>query len=241
MVAIIPARWDSSRFPGKPLVLLSGKPMIQHVWEKTQAAEGIDEAIVATDDQRIIEAVSAFGGEAVRTSPDHRSGSDRIAEVARAISADVIVNVQGDEPLVRPGDLAALAALMRERPDVPVASLCHAIDAEEAANPNRVKVVRNARGEAMYFSRSVIPFPREAEAARWLQHVGVYAYRRDTLLGFGALPVPDEERAESLEQLRFLAAGIAIAMIEVEPAGPGVDTPEDLVRVESLIARSEGR
>ena len=232
IAAIIPSRWESSRFPGKPLAPIAGKPMIRHVWERVIAADGIDDVIVATDDDRIVEAVAAFGGRAERTRSDHVSGSDRIAEVAVRIDAEAILNVQGDEPLVRPTDLAALAGLMRDDTDVRVATLCHAISADEAANANRVKVVRDADGNALYFSRAPIPHPREGAAAAYFQHVGVYAYRRDVLLGFGDLPVPAIERTESLEQLRLLHAGIAIRVIETEPTGPGVDTPEDIARVE---------
>lgn len=233
---IIPARWASTRFPGKPLAEIAGKTMIEHVWRKASAAEGIDAVFVATDDDRIAEAVRAFGGAVIMTRDDHESGSDRLAEAAAKLTADVILNVQGDEPLVRSQDLARLAALMREESEVGVASLCHPIDAEEAANPNRVKVVCDAAGNALYFSRAPIPHGREPGAAHYLQHVGVYAYRRDVLIEFPNLPVPANERAEALEQLRFLDAGIGIRMIETAPTGPGVDAPEDIAQVEALLA-----
>jgi 3-deoxy-manno-octulosonate cytidylyltransferase (CMP-KDO synthetase) len=235
VAAIIPTRWGSTRFPGKALTPLLGKPMVAHVWEKASAAEGIDEVIVATDDERIVRAVEEIGGRVEMTHKNHESGSDRIAEVAGRIEADAVINVQGDEPLVRSTDLARLAELMREDAEVQVASLCHAISANEAANPNRVKVVRNALGDALYFSRSLVPHPRDEREARYLQHAGVYAYRREALLAFPGLPVPAEERAEALEQLRFLAAGIPIRLIETEPSGPGVDTPEDVATVEKLL------
>jgi 3-deoxy-manno-octulosonate cytidylyltransferase (CMP-KDO synthetase) len=235
-LAVIPARWGSTRFPGKALAELCGKPVIQHVWEKACEAEGIHEVVVATDDDRIATAVAAFGGRAEMTRSDHRSGSDRVAEVAARSDAEVVINLQGDEPLVRPSDLARLAELMRLEPDVEVASLCHAISAEEASNPHRVKAVRGADGNALYFSRARIPYPRDVEPERYLQHVGVYACRRGALLAFPGLPVSPEERAEALEQLRYLAAGIAIRLIEVEPTGPGIDTPEDLERVEALLS-----
>jgi 3-deoxy-manno-octulosonate cytidylyltransferase (CMP-KDO synthetase) len=234
IVAIIPTRWGSTRFPGKALVEIAGKPMIERVWEKASAAGEIDEVIVATDDDRIADVVRGFGGHVEMTRDDHDSGSDRIAEVAARLEADAVVNVQGDEPLVRSSDLDRLAALMRGEPAVDVASLCHAISADEAANPNRVKVVRNAAGDALYFSRARIPHPREAKSARYFQHAGIYAYRRDALLAFPDLPVPAEERAEALEQLRFLAAGYTIRLIETDPSGPGVDTPEDVATVERL-------
>jgi len=236
IVAVIPARWGSTRFPGKPLAMIAGRPMIEHCWRAAVAATAIDAVLVATDDARIAEAVEGFGGEPILTRDDHPSGSDRLAEVAERVPADAYVNLQGDEPLVRPADLSALAGLMRAEPGVSVATLCHAIDAAEAANPNRVKLVCDASGDALYFSRSPIPYPRDAAAARYLQHVGVYAYRRDVLRAFPTLPRPMEELAESLEQLRLLAAGHRIRAIEVAPTGPGVDTPEDLVHVAGLMA-----
>ncbi|NNC72600.1 MAG: 3-deoxy-manno-octulosonate cytidylyltransferase [Sphingomonadaceae bacterium] len=234
-VAIIPARWESTRFPGKPLAEIAGQPMIQHVWEKASAARGVHEVIIATDSDRIAAAAASFGAQAIKTRKDHESGSDRLAEVAQDLRADVIINVQGDEPLVRSSDLENLAALMVGDDGIEVASLCHPITAEEAANPNRVKVVCDAAGDALYFSRAAIPHPRAAASARYRQHIGVYAYRRETLLRFPDLPVPTEERAEALEQLRFLSAGIPIRLIETEPSGPGVDVPEDIARVEALM------
>ncbi len=236
IVAIIPARWGSTRFPGKVLTPIAGKPMIYRVWQKAQAAKHIDEVIVATDDDRIAGVVREFGGFVEMTRGDHESGSDRIAEVAARIEADAIINIQGDEPLVRSSDLDRLAALMRNDGSVQVASLCHAISSEEAANPNRVKVVRNAAGDALYFSRAKIPHPHHPEDAQYFQHAGIYAYQRAPLLAFPTLPVPAEERAEALEQLRYLSAGMAIRMIETEPSGPGVDTPEDVAVVEKLFA-----
>lgn len=236
IVAIIPARWGSTRFPGKVLTPIAGKPMIARVWDKARAASEIDDVIVATDDDRIAGAVRKFGGRVEMTRSDHESGSDRIAEVAARIEGDAIINVQGDEPLVRSTDLDRLAALMRNDPSVRVASLCHRISGDEADNPNRVKVVRNAAGDALYFSRAKIPHPRHGDYAQYFQHAGIYAYRRPDLLAFSTLPVPEEERAEALEQLRYLAAGIAIRLIETEPTGPGVDTAEDVAVVEKLLA-----
>ena len=239
IVAIIPTRWGSTRFPGKALTPICGRPMIQRIWDRAMAAKEIDSVIIATDDQRIADAVQAFGGTVEMTRDNHDSGSDRIAEVAERIDADAIINVQGDEPLVRAADLDRLAQLMRSDGSVKVASLCHAISTEEAANPNRVKVVRDAQDNALYFSRAQIPYPRHAETARYFQHAGVYAYRREMLLAFADLPVPDEERTEALEQLRYLAADIDIRMIETEPSGPGVDTPEDVPIVEALLKEQE--
>lgn len=210
--------------------------MIQHVWERVSEADGIDEVIVAHDDERIGAVIESLGGQAQMTRDDHETGSDRLAEVAEALDCDIVINVQGDVPLVRSDDLAKLAKLLRDEPAVQVASLCYEMPAEEADNPHHVKVVCAANGDALYFSRSPIPYPREASSTRYLHHVGIFAYRRETLLRFTGLPVPDIERSEGLEQLRLLAAGIAIRMIEVEPTGPGVDTPEELAKVEAILA-----
>lgn len=233
---VIPARYASTRLPGKPLADILGKPMIQHVYERALQVPQVDAVLVATDDERVAEAVRAFGGRCVMTSPDHPSGTDRLAEVMRQVDADVYVNLQGDEPLVRPGDIAILAAGMRADPSVQVGTLCHAIPAAEANNPNTVKVVLAANGDALYFSRSLIPYPREQEVARYLKHVGVYAYRREVLAAYAGLPQPMIEHAEKLEQLRLLAASVRIRAFEVEPTGPGVDTPECLARVRAIMA-----
>lgn len=235
VIAAIPARWGSTRFPGKPLTPVAGKPMIRWCWEAASAAEGIDDVVVATDDPRIAEAVHGFGGRAVMTRDDHPSGTDRLAELATQVEADAIVNLQGDEPLLRPHDVALLAALLRAEPGVAVATLCHPIDAAEAANPNRVKLVCDARGDALYFSRAPIPYPRGG-GARYRQHAGIYAYRSAVLAAFPTLPRPPEEIAEELEQLRLLAAGIRIRVLEVAPIGPGVDAPDDVATVERLLA-----
>lgn len=237
VIAVIPTRWASTRFPGKPLVDLAGRPLVQHCWEAARAAIGIDDVVVATDDDRIADAVAGFGGRAIMTRGDHPSGSDRLAEVAGSEPCDILLNVQGDEPLVDPLDLTALATAMRNDPDLPVATLCHRIDAAEAANPNRVKVVRDAADNALYFSRATIPFDRDGTGTvPYFQHVGVYAYRRAVIRAFPTMPRPPEELAESLEQLRLLAAGYRIRVLEVSPTGPGVDTPEDLEVVKGLLA-----
>ncbi|GED41025.1 3-deoxy-manno-octulosonate cytidylyltransferase [Cobetia marina] len=236
-VIIIPARYGSSRLPGKPLADIAGKPMVQHVVERATQVSGIDAVWVATDDQRVFEAVEAFGGQAVMTSPDHASGTDRLVEVMQKVSADIYLNVQGDEPLVRPGDLELLVEAMHDS-WVKVGTLCHVISSEEAKNPNTVKVLCDQFDDALYFSRSPIPYPRETEEASYRKHVGVYAYRREVLEGYSQLPQPMAERAESLEQLRLMHAGIKIRVIEVEETGPGVDTPECLEKVRALV---EGR
>ncbi|TKD61744.1 3-deoxy-manno-octulosonate cytidylyltransferase [Cobetia marina] len=236
-VIIIPARYGSSRLPGKPLADIAGKPMVQHVVERASQVSGIDAVWVATDDQRVFDTVEAFGGQAVMTSPEHASGTDRLVEVMQKVPADIYLNVQGDEPLVRPGDLALLVEAMHDS-WVKVGTLCHAISAEEARNPNTVKVLCDQFDDALYFSRSPIPYPREAEEASYRKHVGVYAYRREVLEGYSQLPQPMAERAESLEQLRLMHSGIKIRVIEVEETGPGVDTPECLEKVRVLV---EGR
>ncbi|MAM58328.1 MAG: 3-deoxy-manno-octulosonate cytidylyltransferase [Salinicola sp.] len=231
-VIVIPARYGSSRLPGKPLADIVGKPMIQHVYERASAVGNVDAVWVATDDQRVMDCVAGFGGNAVMTSPDHVSGTDRLVEVMDHVEADLYINVQGDEPLIRSDDLERLAATMQDvGPGVHVGTLCHPISHEEAQSPNSVKVVLKENGDALYFSRSPIPFPREPAEASFLKHVGVYAYRRDVLERYGRLASPMLERSEVLEQLRLLYAGMTIRAVEVEPTGPGVDTPECLERV----------
>lgn len=233
---VIPARYGSTRLPGKPLADILGKPMVQHVYDRARQVPGIDVVLVATDDARVAAAVKEFGGECVMTSADHPSGTDRLAEVMASVDADIYINLQGDEPLVRPEDIARLAAGMCDEASVQVGTLCHHIDADEASNPNAVKVVLAANGDALYFSRSPIPFPRDAESASYLKHVGVYAYRREVLAAYADLPQPMVEHAEKLEQLRLLAAGMRIRAFRVQPTGPGVDTPECLARVRRIMA-----
>lgn len=238
VVVVIPARYGSTRLPGKPLADIAGKPMVQHVYERACQVSGVQVVLVATDDARVAQAVLAFGGRCVMTSPDHPSGTDRLAEVMAHMPADIYVNLQGDEPLVRPEDVQRLVDGMVADAAVAVGTLCHAIDAQEALNPNTVKVVLADNGDALYFSRSPIPYPRDVQEVTYLKHVGVYAYRREVLERYASLPQPMAERAEKLEQLRLLAAGLRIRAFAVEPTGPGVDTPECLERVRALI---EGR
>ncbi|QLJ15634.1 3-deoxy-manno-octulosonate cytidylyltransferase [Pseudomonas putida] len=233
---VIPARYGSTRLPGKPLADIAGKPMVQHVYERALQVSNAHVVVIATDDERVATAVSAFGGQYVMTSPDHPSGTDRLAEVMSQIEADIYINLQGDEPLVRPADIEKLAAGMLEDSEVGVGTLCHAIDSNEAVNPNTVKVVLAENGNALYFSRSPIPYPRDEEAASYLKHIGVYAYRREVLAEYPKLKQPPMEHAEKLEQLRLLAAGFCIRAYLVEPTGPGVDTPECLEQVRALIS-----
>ena len=235
-VAVIPARYGSTRLPGKPLLDICGKPLIQRVWEVVARVHGLDEIIVATDDERIDQVVRDFGGRAMMTSPDCQSGSDRVREVAQTVDADVYVNVQGDEPLLEPAAIEILLDVFAQGASVQVATLCSRISRAEAQSPNQVKVVRDHVGNALYFSRASLPFVREAnETAEYFGHIGIYAYRREALWSFTSLPVSLLEQAEKLEQLRFLQAGIPIRVLEVPLMGAGVDTQEDLERVRTVI------
>ncbi|RMQ47719.1 3-deoxy-manno-octulosonate cytidylyltransferase [Pseudomonas cichorii] len=236
---VIPARYASTRLPGKPLADIAGKPMVQHVYERALQTGIADTVVIATDDQRVADAARSFGATCVMTSAEHPSGTDRLAEVMGQIDADIYVNLQGDEPLVRPADIVTLVSGMRADPSVQVGTLCHPIDSAEAGNPNTVKVVLADNGNALYFSRSPIPYPRDGEVATYLKHVGVYAYRREVLASYSGLTQPMIEHAEKLEQLRLLTAGFCIRAWVVEPTGPGVDTPECLEKVRALMAGQE--
>jgi len=236
--AIIPARYASTRFPGKPLADLGGKPMVVRVCERARAS-GADPVCVATDDARIAEAVRKHGFEARMTRADHASGTDRIAEAASQLGLAedaIVVNVQGDEPLIAPQLIARVAAALQRNPQASVATACHPIhDAAEFANPNVVKAVLNAKGEALYFSRAAIPHPRSG-APQALRHVGIYAYRVGFLKCYALLAPSPLEVAEQLEQLRVLWHGYRIvAVIEEGAIPPGVDTPADLQAVLKLL------
>lgn len=237
-VIVIPARYGSSRLPGKPLLDIVGKPMIQHVYERALQVAGVAEVWVATDDPRVEQAVQAFGGKAIMTRNDHESGTDRLVEVMHTVEADIYINLQGDEPMIRPRDVETLLQGMRDDPALPVATRDrHAISAEEATEPSTVKVVVNTRQDALYFSRSPIPYPRNAEKARYLKHVGIYAYRRDVLQNYSQLPKTPLSQIEELEQLRLMNAGINIRTFEIAATGPGVDTPACLEKVRALMAQ----
>ena len=234
VAVVIPARHASSRLPGKPLLRATGKYLIQHVHERACEARCAAEVIVATDDERIRAAVEGFGGKAVMTRTDHPSGTDRVAEVARDIAAEVVINLQGDEPLIDPAALDLLAGLLEADAGAGMATLAVPIrDRDGYLSPNVVKVVCDDRGRALYFSRAPIPFHRDAEPdfratpPRVLQHLGVYAYRRDVLLKIAATPPHPLEEAEKLEQLRVLGTGGAISVGLVARAHRGVDTPAD--------------
>jgi 3-deoxy-D-manno-octulosonate cytidylyltransferase len=236
IVGIIPARYPSVRFPGKPLASLAGRPMIQHVFEAARASRRLDRVVVATDDARIAEAVRAAGGEAVMTSPRAASGTDRLAEAARSVPADAYVNVQGDEPLMSAENIDRVVETLTARPDRAIATLAFPLAPERASDPNAVKVAVARDGRALYFSRSPIPhFVGGTPAYR--KHLGIYAYRAATLADLAALPPSPLERAESLEQLRWLEAGYVIWVGEAASDSIGVDTPADLEEVERLLKK----
>lgn len=244
-IAIIPARYASTRFPGKPLAVLAGKTVIQRVYE--QAVSVLDEAWVATDDERIRTAVEEFGGRVIMTRPDHKSGTDRIEEAAEKIGThvDVIINIQGDEPFIQRSQIETLMQLF-DNPDTQIGTLGKRFDTIDAAtSPNSPKIVTDLQGFALYFSRSVIPFVRGVDSKEWLahfpylKHLGLYAYRREVLRQITRLPQSPLELAESLEQLRWLENGyrIRVGLTEVETVG--IDTPEDLQRAEAFLAASQ--
>ena len=242
VLAVLPARHGSTRFPGKPLTPIAGKPMIQHVWERTRAAKSIDEVVVATDDERIRSACEAFGAEVEMTRDDHPTGTDRLAEVAGRRACDVIVNVQGDEPLIEGFVVdAAVEALVSDE-TAAMSTIVHRAEPEAYDDPNRVKVVLDANGFALYFSRAPIPFRRQDTGLAPLQHVGLYVYRRDFLLEIVKLERSPAERAEELEQLRALENGHRIRAAEIEGwTSVPVDVPEDVPIVEAALARSPAR
>ena len=240
-LAIIPARYASTRFPGKPLALIEGKPMIEWVWKGVASVEAINEAVVATDDERIFQAVKAFGGQAMITSSNHKSGTDRCGEVLSrwGKEVDVVVNVQGDEPRVEHSQLESLIGSF-SNPQVEIATLKKRIaSVEELLSPNVVKVVTDAQGHALYFSRHAIPYQRGVEPEEWLngqayyKHVGIYAFRSEVLQRVVRMPQSPLEKSESLEQLRWMENGLRIAVRETEVENIGIDTPEDLLRLTS--------
>jgi len=237
-VGVIPARWASSRFPGKALAPIAGVPMIQRVWEGARSAKTLRGVIVATDDERIADACRGFGADVWLTRADHATGTDRLAEVALALGDDIVVNVQGDEPLIEGFAVDAAVEALLEDPDVPMSTLVHAAEREAEDDPNRVKVTLDRRGFALYFSRSRIPARRaEGRATRVWQHVGIYAYRRPFLLDFVALAPGELERAEGLEQLRALEHGHRIRCAVIEGwRGAAVDVPADVAAVEARLA-----
>jgi|TARA_B100001964_G_scaffold245808_1_gene336679 3-deoxy-manno-octulosonate cytidylyltransferase (CMP-KDO synthetase) len=236
IIIIIPSRYGSTRLKGKPLIKIAGKPMIQHVYEQSQKAVGISDVIVATDDKRIFDTIIGFGGNARMTSGKHRSGTDRIAEVAKRLKAEIIVNVQGDEPLVKPRMIEELVSPIINE-DVVMSTLkCKIKNKEDIENPNIVKVVTDLEDNALYFSRSIIP--HSIGYKNIYKHIGLYAYKKDFLIKFSQMSPSNLEKIESLEQLRVLENGWKIKVVETQNQSQGVDTLDDVRRVTSLI---EGR
>jgi len=235
----IPARWGSTRFPGKPLHLIAGKPLVQHVWERCQDCREIDDIVIATDDQRIVEAAATFGARAVFTSPDHPSGTDRIAEAAGSFPDHrVIINVQGDEPLISPTLIDQLAVALRDDPSIPMITAAAPIhDAAQVTDANIVKVITDLRSDAIYFSRSPLPFVRNADTGiLHHRHLGIYGFQRDFLFQFVAWPPSLLEKTESLEQLRAVENGTRIRVVFTSDLSPGVDTEEQARAVEHLLS-----
>jgi 3-deoxy-manno-octulosonate cytidylyltransferase (CMP-KDO synthetase) len=245
VVAVIPARYESTRFPGKPLALIGDKPMIEHVYRRARAVPMVARTMVATDDPRIEQAVRAFGGEVAMTRPGHPSGTDRVAEVAASLHADIIVNIQGDLPFLEGQMLQQAVEAMRSDPNLPMATLKVPIrDAAELVNPNVVKVVTDREGYALFFSRSPLPCWRDGLPSTGLgyRHIGLYAFRREFLLTFAGLTPTPLEQAEKLEQLRALEWGFRIRVVETaDRVGVEVDTPADLERARALLAGKEER
>jgi 3-deoxy-manno-octulosonate cytidylyltransferase (CMP-KDO synthetase) len=239
-VVVIPARYGSSRFPGKALEDIAGRPMIEHVYRRATAARNVDAVLVATDDSRIADAVTKFGGEVRMTRPTHATGTDRIAEVAETLDCDLIVNLQGDEPLIEPAAIDEAIEPFRHDEALTMTSLCRRfLPGDDAGDPHVVKVVTDLRGFARYFSRAPIPYvrdtPRTNDGAAYFKHIGLYVQRREFLLKIASLEPTPLERAEALEQLRTLEHGYAIKMVETRYDSIGVDTPEDLERVRRLL------
>ena len=236
ILCVIPARYASTRLPGKPLALIAGKPMIEHVYKRAAQARLPEEVIVATDDERVVEAVKKFGGNVMLTSPDHPSGTDRLAEVALNFpDVDVVVNVQGDEPMIPSEVIDTLANAFVENPELEMATLKTPMAEQDYTNPNAVKVVTDLNGYALYFSRSLLPYPRKKpEDFIVYKHIGAYAYKRDFLLKYAALASTPLEQIESLEQLRALENGFKIKVLATNFQGIGIDTPEDLAAANKL-------
>jgi len=243
-VGIIPARWSSTRFQGKPLHLIANKPLLRHVWERCCRATRLDSGIIATDDIRIAKAAFDWGAEVAMTSKKHQTGTDRIAEVARkSRQFGLVVNIQGDEPLVDPSLLNRLVETLQANPEIDIVTAAHPFEnAAKAASPHQVKVVVDGDGNALYFSRYPIPFARNHSAPiKYLRHQGVYGFRREALLDFVRLKPTPLERAESLEQLRALENGVKVHVLLTKHGSPGVDTPADAKALERKLARATSR
>jgi len=240
ILGVIPARFSSTRFPGKVLALIAGKTMLQHVYERAALSTYLSSILIATDDERVYSAAKNFGARVRMTRSDHLSGTDRVAEAASAVDAEIVVNIQGDEPLIDPAAIDAAILPMVHEPELVMGTLKKRIeDAREITDPNVVKVVTDGAGDAIYFSRCAIPFEREKSVnTPYFKHIGLYVYQRDFLLAYSALPVGPLETAERLEQLRALENGFRIRVVETEYESLGVDTPEDLERVSRLFDAS---
>ena len=240
ILCVIPARYSSTRLPGKPLALIAGKPMIERVYDQAKKAKRPSQVLVATDHQLVYQAVEGFGGQVMMTSTDHPTGTDRLAEVAaNHPEADVIINVQGDEPLIAPEVIDLLAGAFDDNPELSMATLMTEMDKNEYNLPSAVKVVTDLNGYAMYFSRSLIPFPRNNSPLPVYKHIGIYAYRREFLLNYAALKPTPLEQTESLEQLRALEHGYKIKVLKTNFTSIGVDTPEDLEKVNEYFRRQQ--
>ena len=241
VIVVIPSRYASTRLPGKALVQLAGKPMVQHVYERAKRAQTVHRVMVATDDQRIIDAVTAFGGEARMTRADHRTGTERIAEVAVHEDGDVFVNVQGDEPLIDPVAIDTAVGALLEEPQAQISTVATAIrHAGDIMDPNVVKTVLDFDGNALYFSRAPIPWIRDTQQklhVKYWKHLGLYVFQREALLEFPTLPQGELEKIEQLEQLRWLENGWKIRVAEVAHDAVSVDVPEDVARVEKLMQK----
>ena len=242
-VGIIPARWSSTRFPGKPLHFIAAKPLLQYVWKRCRKAKMLDAVIIATDDMRIAEAAFNWGAEVALTSPRQQSGTDRVAEVARKTKQFAfIINIQGDEPLIAPDLIDRLVEKLRSGPKIDIVTAAHPFENPgEAFSPHQVKVIVDASGRALYFSRAAIPFPRNPSKIKYLRHQGIYGFRRDALLQFVKWKRGPLERAESLEQLRALENGVNVHVLVTRHGSPGVDTPADAEALARKLARVKER
>jgi 3-deoxy-manno-octulosonate cytidylyltransferase (CMP-KDO synthetase) len=243
-VGIIPARWASTRFPGKPLHPIAGKPLLRHVWERCCRAKALESVIIATDDMRIAEAAFGWGAEVSLTSVRHASGTDRIAEVAAKLrGVSHVINIQGDEPLIEPAFINRLVRQMQRHPKIEMITAVHPFDdPADAASPHQVKAVLDRRARALYFSRAPIPYLRDAQVpVRYFRHQGIYGYRRDLLLRFVRWAAGPLEKAEALEQLRALENGVNIYVLVTKSGSPGVDTPEDAAAIEGKLLGAAGR
>ena len=241
-VAVIPARWASVRFPGKALVVIGGKPLVQHVWERALELETVERVVVATDDARIAEAVQGFGGAVVMTSPDCVNGTDRVAQATRDWPVDIVVNLQGDEPTFEPKALDQLVRVMTDDPSIEMGTLAHpVVDEAEHKDPNVVKVVLDQSGHALYFTRAPVPYARQAGLVTPLRHFGIYVFRHAFLQRYARLAPTPLEQTERLEQLRALENGVRIRVLLTPHGSIGVDTPADVDRLAAYLASREGR